>query len=126
MRQLRHHVRAHKIQIAAQSLGGRQALLAVNRRIYLQLLFHRIQRISADKVCRDEMTPVMNDGQISKLLSLVLRHKPEALDLNMDEHGWVSVADLIDKLKKIKNITIDIERIIHIVETNDKKRFILN
>ena len=36
----------------------------------------------------------MDAVRISKLLSLVLRHKPEAIGLKLDEHGWVGINDL--------------------------------
>jgi putative RNA 2'-phosphotransferase len=68
----------------------------------------------------------MEDESISKLFSLVLRHQPEALNLDMDNHGWVSVDQLITNLKTMKNIEIDLNKIIQIVETNNKKRFILD
>ena len=28
---------------------------------------------------------------ISKLISMVLRHKPEAVGITLDEHGWANV-----------------------------------
>lgn len=28
---------------------------------------------------------------VSKLMSLVLRHKPDVLDLGLDHNGWVSL-----------------------------------
>lgn len=52
---------------------------------------------------------------VSRKISYLLRHNPE--DLKMDLEGWVSVNDLLDKLKISLN---DLE---HIVNTNDKKRF---
>ncbi len=36
----------------------------------------------------------------SKFLSLVLRHKPEEIGLQLDKHGWVRVDELLRKLKK--------------------------
>lgn len=53
----------------------------------------------------------------SRLLSLVLRHHPDKLDLHMDKFGWVNVSDLVEK----SGITID--ELKSIVEQNDKKRF---
>jgi len=62
---------------------------------------------------------------ISKLMSLVLRHQPAEIGLQLDEHGWASVQELVEKMK-VKGITINIETIETIVATNDKKRFAFN
>ena len=56
----------------------------------------------------------------SKFLSLVLRHKPETIDLKLDENGWADVQELLDKTR------LDPEELKEIVETNDKKRFTFN
>ena len=37
---------------------------------------------------------------ISKLMSLVLRHQPEAISLQLDEHGWANVEELIKKMNQ--------------------------
>lgn len=70
--------------------------------------------------------------RISKFMSLVLRHEPEKIGLNMDSEGWVSVEELINKinghssskLKGTEKITKDI--IDEVVDTNEKKRFAYN
>lgn len=61
----------------------------------------------------------------SKFLSLVLRHKPEEIGLRMDAHGWARVDDLLRKMKKAGR-RLSREELIHIVATNDKKRFTLS
>lgn len=33
----------------------------------------------------------MQDKQLSKFLSLILRHKPEMVGITLDEHGWANV-----------------------------------
>lgn len=60
--------------------------------------------------------------QISKLMSLVLRHRPEAIGLQLDENGWAGVEDLVAKIRA-QGIHTDMEMIRIIVEQNDKKRF---
>lgn len=35
--------------------------------------------------------------EISKFLSLVLRHKPETIEIQLDENGWTDVDTLIEK-----------------------------
>lgn len=71
----------------------------------------------------------MNEQQkkkISKFLSLVLRHKPEVINLNLDENGWTDVGELITKSKRDPHQGFTFEELEEIVETNDKKRFIFN
>jgi len=62
----------------------------------------------------------------SKFISLLLRHKPELIDLNMDVRGWVPVNELLKLSKSKKNIEITMEELEDIVENNDKKRFSFN
>lgn len=64
-----------------------------------------------------------NYETMSKFLSLVLRHRPDILDLNMDKAGWVSVDELIDNLNKDRNEPVNLEDIKRIVATNNKQRF---
>lgn len=64
--------------------------------------------------------------KISKFLSLVLRHQPEIINLNLDENGWTSVDELITKSKRDSYQGFTFEELEEIVETNDKKRFIFN
>lgn len=58
-------------------------------------------------------------------MSLVLRHKPEEIGLEMSEEGWVKVSELISKMNA-KGIQVTPETINTVVETNDKKRFAFN
>ncbi|MFT5818851.1 MAG: putative RNA 2'-phosphotransferase [Crocinitomix sp.] len=62
---------------------------------------------------------------ISKFLSLVLRHKPETIQVRLDENGWVDVDELLLKVNA-HGIIIDREALNHVVETNAKKRFAFN
>lgn len=66
----------------------------------------------------------MNDEskKISKLLSLVLRHQPEYLNLSLDQGGWCKIDQLI-KNSKTKGVKLDFELLQQVVEFNDKKRF---
>ncbi len=58
-------------------------------------------------------------------MSLVLRHKPEVIQIELDRNGWVDVSELIEKLNK-NGKEIDFEILKYIVETNSKKRFAFN
>lgn len=63
--------------------------------------------------------------QASKFMSLVLRHKPEQIGLELDENGWANVPELIKKMNAAL-ISVDFEMMKMIVATNDKKRFAFN
>jgi putative RNA 2'-phosphotransferase len=70
----------------------------------------------------------MTESQIktaSKMLSLVLRHEPQKLNLNMDTKGWVNVEELLLNFSK-KNFTMSFEDLAQIVAENNKKRFAFN
>ena len=60
---------------------------------------------------------------ISKLLSLVLRHKPERLGITLDKNGWTDVSILLKKIKAKDVPSINLEVLKVVVSTNDKKRF---
>ena len=61
----------------------------------------------------------------SKFLSLVLRHKPELIDLTLDKNGWANTKDLLDKIRNF-GFTLSMEDLQKLVESNDKKRFSLS
>ena len=64
-------------------------------------------------------------SKTSRFLILILRHKPEGINIQLDEHGWVNTEQLIKKSNEYgHNLTMDILE--YIVETNDKKRFAFN
>lgn len=59
----------------------------------------------------------------SRKLSLILRHKPEVIGLNLDENGWAGVTEL---LRKFGQPPLSMEILEKVVATNDKKRFAFN
>ena len=59
----------------------------------------------------------------SKFISYLLRHKPDAIGLNMDSHGWVEVQELIDKINTNSEYEIDKETLDKIVDTDEKQRY---
>jgi putative RNA 2'-phosphotransferase len=61
----------------------------------------------------------------SKFLSLVLRHAPEKIQLQLDENGWANVNELISQCNKFHK-KLNLELLHYVVETNDKKRFAFN
>lgn len=66
-----------------------------------------------------------NNEDISKFLSYVLRHQPEAIGLSLDKEGWAVISDLI-RLSVREGHLLDTVRLHHIVETSDKKRFTIS
>lgn len=71
---------------------------------------------------------------VSRLLSKILRHEPEMVDIQLDSQGWVPVDELIcaigraartaDASKRLRTLpTITREVILAVVAANDKQRF---
>lgn len=60
--------------------------------------------------------------QLSKFLSFVLRHKPDAIGLAMDPQGWANIDELVEKAKAA-GTEFRREDLLQVVETSDKKRF---
>ena len=59
-------------------------------------------------------------------LSYVLRHAPQRLGLTMDNHGWVSVVQLLEAIEKDGQYTCDMATLQFTVATDDKGRFRLS
>lgn len=55
---------------------------------------------------------------------MILRHKPEAIGITLDEHGWANVEELIAGLRKTRRF--DMETLEEIVRTDDKMRYSFN
>ncbi|QMW05558.1 RNA 2'-phosphotransferase [Spirosoma foliorum] len=66
-----------------------------------------------------------NETNISRFLSLVLRHQPEIIGIQLDQNGWTDVNELIERSNNY-GIKFDREILNHIVATNSKKRFAFN
>lgn len=66
----------------------------------------------------------MNLKSTSKYLSLILRHKPEAIGITLDEHGWANVDELIAGMAKTHACNRDILE--EIVRTDEKQRYSFN
>lgn len=63
---------------------------------------------------------------ISQFISLVLRHKPEAAGLTLDEHGWADVDDMIKGINAAMGCSLDCEALEEIVRTDEKQRYSFN
>lgn len=62
----------------------------------------------------------MSDKNLSKYLSLILRHKPEIAGITLDANGWADINSLLAGAK------INFETLERIVRENDKQRFSFN
>lgn len=63
----------------------------------------------------------MSLRDLSKFLSLLLRHKPQLVGLELDEHGWADVDDLIRRVSRKR--PLDRTTLEQIVATDDKQRY---
>lgn len=70
----------------------------------------------------------MNLQNLSKFMSLILRHKPEAAGITLDEHGWANVNELINGIVKTDSnyIGLNINIIEEVVKTDNKQRYSFN
>lgn len=64
------------------------------------------------------------NNDISRFLALVLRHKPEAIGITIDKHGWANVADLIEGISKKQAFSM--KMLEEIVRTDEKGRYSFN
>lgn len=74
----------------------------------------------------------LNEKQLkdrSKFLSLVLRHRPETIRIELDAQGWTDVATLLEQIRRFAPayvLPFDLETLHAVVSGNDKKRFSFN
>lgn len=66
----------------------------------------------------------MNLTNVSKFISLILRHKPEKIGITLDKHGWANVNDLINGVSK--EYPFNFEMLEEIVVTDNKQRYSFN
>ena len=66
----------------------------------------------------------MSYEKISKYMSMILRHRPEVIGIQLDEHGWADVNELIEGIAKKKKFNREILE--EIVRTDSKHRYSFN
>lgn len=66
----------------------------------------------------------MSLKDISKYMSLILRHKPEVIGITIDEHGWANVDELIAGIAKDNKFNMAILE--EIVKADEKQRYSFN
>lgn len=67
----------------------------------------------------------MNLDMISKFISMILRHKPEVINITLDEHGWANVDELIAGIAK-QYKGFGMSELEEIVRTDNKQRYSFN
>ncbi len=60
--------------------------------------------------------------RLSKFISLVLRHNPEAANISLDAHGWADVKELIEGINSTGR-RIDMKTLEEIVANDEKQRY---
>lgn len=63
--------------------------------------------------------------KISKYLTFILRHHPEAIGMELDPEGWLNVDQLI-KQANANGKSITLAQLHEVVASNDKQRFTLS
>ena len=66
---------------------------------------------------------MMSKEKTSIHLSYLLRHAPEAAELDMDHHGWVSVSQLISNVNASGKAKLSLALLQEIVATDNKGRY---
>jgi putative RNA 2'-phosphotransferase len=61
-------------------------------------------------------------AEISRFMSLVLRHQPEAIGLTLDAQGWAGVEDLVRRSQS-SDTPLTVDLVLEVVRTSEKKRF---
>lgn len=66
-----------------------------------------------------------SDTKVSKFLSLVLRHKPEIIGLQLDEYGWAAIAELVEK-SRLAGVMLNEAHVRKVVAASEKQRFAIS
>lgn len=66
------------------------------------------------------------EQKISKFISLVLRHKPDLINIDIDDKGYTDIDSLISNINKYKNTNITKNDLISIVNNDEKGRYSFN
>lgn len=62
--------------------------------------------------------------RLSKFISMILRHKPEAIGITLDEHGWADVNELIKGINDTgEEVEFSKDTLETIVKTDKKQRY---
>jgi len=67
----------------------------------------------------------MKNRQFSKFLSLILRHKPEALGIILETDGWANVKEILDKMQQ-QGKQVNLRLLKQVVAEDNKQRYSFN
>lgn len=67
---------------------------------------------------------MQNLNRLSRYLSLILRHHPDAAGITLDAHGWADVQQLISGVRQSR--PFDLATLEKIVRTDNKQRYSFN
>ena len=59
--------------------------------------------------------------ETSKFISLILRHRPEAAGITLDEHGWADVQELIRGINATGRYCLD-DKLLEVIVRTTKSR----
>jgi putative RNA 2'-phosphotransferase len=98
-------------------------LMTLSKMACLLMIWWRLRKLIVRKGVKMNNTKSLT--KISRFISLILRHKPDAIGIELDQHGWADVRELIDGINATgKNI--DMEMLEEIVKTDSKQRYTFN
>ena len=72
-----------------------------------------------------EIDGMANLDKMGRFISFILRHHPETIGIELDEHGWANVEELLFGINNNGRI-IDMELLEEIVRTDQKQRYSFN
>ena len=68
----------------------------------------------------------MKETELGRYLCFILRHRPEAAGIALDEHGWADVKELIAGIAEKKDRSFCRDTLEEIVRTDSKQRYAFN
>jgi putative RNA 2'-phosphotransferase len=66
-----------------------------------------------------------NENDISKFLCFILRHKPDAINITLDDYGYAEIKELIENINKTE-YKLSFEQLKDIVYSDNKNRYSFN
>lgn len=67
----------------------------------------------------------MTERAVAKYLAYALRHRPDDLGIELDEHGWTDADHLLEQLKLVKGWDLDRSGLEQLVRADNKGRYSL-
>lgn len=71
------------------------------------------------------MSLIPTEKRVSKFLSLVLRHRPKLINLELDPNGWAPVADVLTGLR-LEDFNVDRALLERVVAGDEKQRYAIS